>query len=253
MYECFCACIYGYMHVCIYVWVHAYIFVYIRACMLAHLHICTYIYIYIYIYIYRERERERENKLDSNYTRMLREILNKPWRQHHTKQQLYCHLSTITKTIQVRVTRHAGHCWRNKDEIISDVLLWTPSHRRPAQTYILQLCADTRCNPEDLPEIMDDLEGWREKIIRLIWKRWTPSHGRAKARQPAQIYIQQPCADTRCNPEDLPEAMDDKEGRRERFKDICAYCAMGWWWWWYICMYIFKHVCLYSFTQPTHG
>ena len=31
-----------------------------------------------------------------------------------------------TKTIQVRRTRHAGHCWRSKDELISDVLLWTP-------------------------------------------------------------------------------------------------------------------------------
>ena len=32
----------------------------------------------------------------------------------------------ITKTIQVRRTRHAGHCWRSRDELIRDVLLWTP-------------------------------------------------------------------------------------------------------------------------------
>ena len=41
-------------------------------------------------------------KLDGNYTRMLREILNKSWRQHPTKQQLYGHQLSITKTIQVR-------------------------------------------------------------------------------------------------------------------------------------------------------
>ena len=36
--------------------------------------------------------KRMEKKLDSNYTRMLRAILNKSWRQHPTKQQLYGHL-----------------------------------------------------------------------------------------------------------------------------------------------------------------
>ena len=67
-----------------------------------------------------------KKKLDGNYTRMLRTILNKSWWQHPTRHQLYGHLPPITKTIQVRRTRHAGHCWRSKDELISDVLLWTP-------------------------------------------------------------------------------------------------------------------------------
>ena len=82
-----------------------------------------------------------ERRLDGNYTRMLRAVLNKSWRQHPTRLQLYGHLPPITKTIQVRRTRHAGHCWRSKDELISDVLLWTPTHGcarvgRPARTYI---------------------------------------------------------------------------------------------------------------------
>ena len=85
-----------------------------------------------------------ERRLDGNYTRMLRAVLNKSWRQHPTRLQLYGHLPPITKTIQVRRTRHAGHCWRSKDELISDVLLWTPTHGcarvgRPARTYIQQL------------------------------------------------------------------------------------------------------------------
>ena len=37
---------------------------------------------------------------------MLRAILNKYWRQHPTRHQLYGHLPLITKTIQVRQTRH---------------------------------------------------------------------------------------------------------------------------------------------------
>ena len=55
-----------------------------------------------------------ERWLDGNYTRMLRAVLNKSWRQHPTRLQLYGHLPPITKTIQVRRTRHAGHCQRSK-------------------------------------------------------------------------------------------------------------------------------------------
>ena len=69
-----------------------------------------------------------KKKLDGNYTRMLRAILNKSWRQLPTRHQLYGHLPPITKTIQVRRTRHAGHCWRSLDELINDVLLWTPAY-----------------------------------------------------------------------------------------------------------------------------
>ena len=80
-----------------------------------------------------------ERKLDGNYTRMLRAVLNKSWRQHPTRHQLYGHWPPITKAIQVRRTRHAGHFWK-------------------------QLCEDTGCNPEDLPEAMSDREKWRERV-----------------------------------------------------------------------------------------
>ena len=133
-----------------------------------------------------------EKKLDGNYTRMLRAILNKSWRQHPTRHQLYGHLPPITKTIQVRRTRHAGHCWRSGDELISDVLLWTPTH------------------------------------------------GRAKAGRPAWTYIQQLCEDSGCCPEDLPEAMNDREKWRERVRDIRATSTT--WWWWYIYIYIYIYI-----------
>ena len=110
-----------------------------------------------------------EKKLDDNYTRMLRAILNKSWRQHTTRHQLYGHLPPITKTIQVRRTTHAGHCWRNRHELISDVLLRTPTYGRaksgrPARTYIQKLCEDTGCSPEDLPEEKNEREEWRERL-----------------------------------------------------------------------------------------
>ena len=100
---------------------------------------------------------------------MLRTILNRSWKQRPTKQQQYGHLPPITKTIQVRRTRHAGYCWRCRDELISDGPLWTPSHGRskagwPAWTYIQQLFEDTGCSPEEMPDAMYDREGWRERV-----------------------------------------------------------------------------------------
>ena len=56
--------------------------------------------IYIYIYIYTSillygcttwtLTKRLKKKLDCNYTRMLRAILNKSWRQHPTRHQLFC-------------------------------------------------------------------------------------------------------------------------------------------------------------------
>ena len=116
---------------------------------------------------------------------MFQKLLNKSRRQHPTRHQLYGHLPTITKTIQVKRTRHAGHCWRSRDELISDVLLWTPTY------------------------------------------------GRAKAGQPAWTYILQLYDDTGYSPEDLPEAMNDREKWRERVRDIHASGTTWWWWWWW--------------------
>ena len=92
---------------------------------------------------------------------------------------MYSHLPPITKTIQVRRTRH---CWRSKDEIVSDVLLWTPAYGqskagRPAWTFIQQLCDDMGCNPKDLPKAMNDRETWRERVrdiraSRMSWWWW---------------------------------------------------------------------------------
>ena len=127
----------------------------------------------------RTLTKRLKKKLDGNYTRILRAILNMSWRQYPTRHQLYGQLPLITKTIQVRRTRHAGHCWRSKDELISDVLLWTPAYGqakagRPVRSYIEQLCEDTVCNPEDLPKAMNVArEGqgypcWRHDMMMMM-------------------------------------------------------------------------------------
>ena len=120
-----------------------------------------------------------EKKLDGNYTRMLLARLNKSRRQHPTRHQLYDHLPPITKSIQARRTRHAGHCWRSRNELISDVLRWTPTYGRakagrPARTYMQQLCEDMGSSPENLLEAMNDRGKWRERVrdIRASGMTW---------------------------------------------------------------------------------
>ena len=81
-------------------------------------------------------------RLDENNTRMRCVVLNKSWKQHPTKQQPYGHLSSLLQTIHVKQTRQAEHCWKSKDVLISDILLWTPIHERTSQ--------------EVLPEVMHD-------------------------------------------------------------------------------------------------
>ena len=102
------------------------------------------------------------------------------------------YVSRVTSS-EVRRTRHAGHCWRSKDKLISDVLLWTPTYGRakagrPARTYIQQLCEDTGCNPEDLPEAMNDREKWRERVrdVRVGGMTWWWSSSRVKWSNPGK-------------------------------------------------------------------
>ena len=108
----------------------------------------------------RTQTKRLEKKLDGNYTRMLRAVLNKSWRQHPTRHQLYGHLPPITKTIQVRWTRHAWHCWRSRDELISDVLLWTPTYGRQKQD-------------DQHEHTFSSYERIRDVALKTCQRRWT--------------------------------------------------------------------------------
>ena len=91
-----------------------------------------------------------KKKQDANYTRMLRAILIKSWRQHPRKHQLYDHLPPITKTIKIRRTRHAGHCWRSRDELISDALLYGPNMAEQKQDDQLENTCSSSVRMQDV-------------------------------------------------------------------------------------------------------
>ena len=107
---------------------------------------------------------------------MLRAILNKSWKQHPTKPQLYGHQPPISETFHIRRTRHAGLWQGSKDEPITDVFTWVPSHGRARVGRPKELIY-TGCSLEDLPEAMDDdrvkeRERERVKEIRASKMTW---------------------------------------------------------------------------------
>ena len=59
-----------------------------------------------------------EKRLDGNYIRMLCAILNKSWKQHPTKQQLYSHLSPS----QNHPSKMCKTCWTSKNKLICQPL-----------------------------------------------------------------------------------------------------------------------------------
>ena len=112
-----------------------------------------------------------EKKLVSNYTIMLRAILNMSRRQH-------------PKSSSYTATYH-------------------PSGK---------------LSKLDKPD-MQDTAG---KVRTNSYAIYSFSHGRAKVGRPSRIYLQQLCTDAGYSLEDLLGAMDDRDGWRERVREIYA-------------------------------
>ena len=110
-----------------------------------------------------------EKKPNGIYSRMLCIIVNKSWKQHLMKQQLYSHSLPIFKSIQVRWKRHVEHCWRIKDKLIS---MFYESYTWMCQCWstcknLQQLCVGTGCSLEGLLGAMDNRARWRERVRKI--------------------------------------------------------------------------------------
>ena len=78
-------------------------------------------------------------------------------------------LAPITKTIQVRRTRHAGTLLEKQDELISDLYscgphTWMCKSGTTSTNLHTAAMWEHGCNSEDLPEAMNDREKWRETV-----------------------------------------------------------------------------------------
>ena len=64
------------------------------------------------------------------YSRLLRVALNVTWRDHISNEELYGDLPPISTSLQIRRLQFSGHCWRSKNETVSQLLLSDPKHDR---------------------------------------------------------------------------------------------------------------------------
>ena len=63
---------------------------------------------------------------------------------------LYGHLPPISGIIQIRLRRYAGQFWRSKDEHISNVFLWNPSHAPASVDDQLELINNSSVVTQDV-------------------------------------------------------------------------------------------------------
>ena len=66
--------------------------------------------------------------------------------------------------------RFAGHCWRSKNELVSDVLLWTPKHGQrsrgsPAKTFVYKMVEYTKFEVEELINLMENRNEWKKRVL----------------------------------------------------------------------------------------
>ena len=125
-----------------------------------------------------------DKKLDRAYTKMLRVVKNVTWSQCMTNEVLYAGLPRISTTTRKRCHRFSGHCWRSKNEDVSDLVLWEPKHGkrsvgRRAHTFVDLLEADTGVPRGCLLAVMDGRVGWRKKAgVRGGGGGWGVNWGR---------------------------------------------------------------------------
>ena len=110
--------------------------------------------------------KTQEKQLDSCYTCLLHTALNVNWEQHMTNEELYGSLPRLSTKLAGRRLQFAGHCFRQKEEGVSKLVLWKPTHGhksrgRPATTYLDQLTRDLGLIEAELPTMMSQRDTWQ--------------------------------------------------------------------------------------------
>ena len=106
-------------------------------------------------------------RLDGCYTNLLRRIQNLSWKTHPTLQQIYGKIPKLTDRLAQRRARFAGHCFRAKEEVVSDLLLWKVSNSRKL-TYPDVISRDTGIEKDELSTVMADRDCWRNVVLGIL-------------------------------------------------------------------------------------
>ena len=139
----------------------------------------------------------------------------------------YQHIQGYFMLNPVKKARRQLH--KNAANNIEQVLEATPPQ---STNYTATYLPSRKLSKLDKPDIQDTAG---EAGTSSKW--CTPTYGRAKARRPARTYIEQPCEDTGCSPEDLPVA-------RKGQGYLCWRHDMI-----YIYIYIYIYTCLHIYIH----
>ena len=106
-------------------------------------------------------------RLDGTYTTLLMRVENLSWKCHPTKNKIYGLLKPISDTVTARRIQFAGHCHREKNEIISSLLLWKPKSidkRGRKLTFPDVISRDTGVGRQDQGKVMQEREVCKEIV-----------------------------------------------------------------------------------------
>lgn len=109
-------------------------------------------------------KKELQDRLDGTYTRLLMRVQNISWREHKTKMYIYGDIPPVSTIVAQRRARFAGHCFRAKNQVISDVICWRlpcPNRGRRPFNYIDVIARDIQQETEDMPNLMSNKDTWR--------------------------------------------------------------------------------------------
>ena len=146
--------------------------------------------------------------MDGVYAKMLSAVTNVTWQKHIANDVLYAGLARISTTIRERLLSFKGHCWRSKNEVVSDLVLWEPKHSKrsvggQALTFVDLLEADV-----GVPRLLacrDGWQGWFEK----------ENHG-GSAQFDLAVVVK--CA----NPQAERQKKKKKKKKKDRHREACA-------------------------------
>ena len=113
-----------------------------------------------------------QKRLDGCYTNLLRRAQNLSWKNHRILEQIYRSIPKIPERLAQRRARFAGHCFRAKDEVISDLILWKASTSRK-MTYPDIISRDTGIVVQELPTA---ITSWNYQLLAGCCA-WNLAHG----------------------------------------------------------------------------
>ena len=95
----------------------------------------------------------------------------KHWSQKVTNEVLYGAIEKVSTKIRCRFLKFAGHCLRRDDEVVSDLVLWEPTHGtrrrgRPPESYIRNLERETGIPACEMKVAMMNRDVWRTFTVR---------------------------------------------------------------------------------------